>query len=153
MIELQEIMLRPFRPDHQSEVKQLILSGLAEHWGQLDPTKNLDLDDISSTYANATFLTAWLGGRLVGTGALVPREERAAEIVRMSVASEMRRCGIGRMILQALCQKARELGFQRVILETTEMWIEVVSFYLNDGFQITHRKDGDVYFAFNLATD
>jgi putative acetyltransferase len=142
--------IEPFRPADQAEVKRLVLAGLAEHWGALDPAKNPDLNDIASTYAGDSFLVARQDGRIVGTGALVPRDEGSAEIVRMSVAKGARRTGIGRAILRALCGRAAARGFGRVVLETTETWHEVISFYLEYGFQITHRRDGDVYFALDL---
>ena len=151
MLRSQEVIIKPFQPEYQDEVKRLILSGLKDHWGELDPAKNPDLNDIGSTYANASFLTAWMDGRLVGTGALIPRDGNVAEIVRMSVAGDMRRQGIGRLVLQTLCRQAREAGYQRVILETTETWFEVIAFYESYGFLITHRHEGDVYFALDLA--
>ena len=51
-----EVVIRPFRPEDQAAAKSLILAGLEAHWGFLDPTRNPDLDDITSTYAGATFL-------------------------------------------------------------------------------------------------
>jgi GNAT superfamily N-acetyltransferase len=145
------MIIAPFQPSDQTEAKTLILNGLVEHWGFLDPTKNPDLDDIAATYANATFLVARLDGKLVGTGALVPRSPEMAEIVRMSVDSSLRRQGLGRLILQALVERARQVGFRRITLETTATWSEVIAFYLNFGFHITHEQDGDVYFALDLA--
>ena len=150
---VQEIILKPFRPEYQAAARQLVLKGLEDHWGVLDPNKNPDLNDIASSYANATFLTAWKDGRLIGTGALIPRGEGLAEIVRMSVADDLRRHGVGRIILQALCRKAAGQGIHRIVLETTETWHEVVAFYLKNGFHITHRQDGDVYFALDLAEE
>jgi ribosomal protein S18 acetylase RimI-like enzyme len=72
--------------------------------------------------------------------------------VRMSVAADWRRQGIGRMILQALVDHARQAGYTRVILETTETWQEVIAFYLRYGFRITHYKEGDVYFEYRLVS-
>ena len=72
----------------------MILAGLVEHWGFLDATKNPDLEDIAASYAGATFLVARLGDDIVGTGALVPHQDGTAEIVRMSVAQELRRRGL-----------------------------------------------------------
>ena len=146
-----EITLNAFQPTDQSAVKDLILAGLAEHWGTLDPSKNPDLDDIASSYAGAVFLVACHLARIIGTGALVPRVNGTAEVVRMSVAADWRRHGIGRMILQALVDRARQNGCQRIILETTETWQEVIAFYLRFGFRITHYKDGDVYFELTLV--
>lgn len=144
------ITLHPFQPADQAEVKALILAGLVEHWGVLDPSKNPDLEDIAATYAGATFLVARHAGRIIGTGALVPRLEGMAEVVRMSVAADCRRRGIGNTILHALVTHARQAGFRRVILETTDTWQEVIAFYLRFGFRITHYQDGDVYFALDL---
>jgi len=145
------IKIIPFHTNDQVEVRQLILDGLVEHWGFLDETKNPDLIDIATSYAEATFLVAWLDGRIVGTGALLPRSSEEAEIVRMSVKKENRRQGIGRRILQALVARARDQGFKRIILETTASWDEVIKFYLRFGFQITHAQDGDVYFKMELV--
>jgi putative acetyltransferase len=150
MNETSNITLHPFQPADQAQVKALILAGLVEHWGVLDPTKNPDLEDITTTYASATFLVARCAGRIIGTGALVPRTDDIAEVVRMSVAADCRRQGIGNTILHALVTHARQAGFRRVILETTDTWQDVIAFYLRFGFHITHYQDGDVYFALDL---
>jgi putative acetyltransferase len=94
---------------------------------------------------------AWLGGRIVGTGALVTRVTGTAEIVRMSVRADVRRQGIGCQILDQLVARARSLGCKKVILETTATWQEVIAFYLQNGFRITHRSGDDVYFERILA--
>jgi putative acetyltransferase len=145
-----EITLHAFQPADQAAVKDLILAGLAEHWGRLDPSKNPDLDDIAASYAGAVFLVARHLDRIIGTGALVPRPDGAGEVVRMSMAADWRHQGIGRMILQVLVDHARQNGFQRIILETTETWQEVIAFYLRFGFRITHYQDGDAYFEMEL---
>lgn len=150
MCSLQNIVILPFQPKHQAEAKDLILAGLAEHWGTLDPSKNPDLNDISSNYAKGLFLVAVQDNQIIGTGAIIPKSNRVAEIVRMSVAATMRRKGIGKLILGELCEHARSNGYKRIILETTETWQEAIEFYKRFGFQITHYLDGDVYFALDL---
>ncbi|MDO9121461.1 MAG: GNAT family N-acetyltransferase [Anaerolineaceae bacterium] len=145
-----DISLLPFQPADQAEVKQFVLAGLVEHWGFLDYTLNPDLNDIAASYADGLFLVALQDGRIVGTGALLPRSEYSAEIMRMSVSAELRRSGLGRAILQRLCREAKAMGFQKIILETTETWQGVIEFYLNFGFHITHHQDEDVYFALDL---
>ena len=150
MNSLRNIVIQPFQPKYQSEAKNPVLDGLAEHWGTLDPSKNPDLNDISSSYSNGMFLIALQGNQIIGTGAVVPKSNDSAEIVRMSVVANMRRNGIGQMILSKLCDYAKANGYKRVILETTETWHEVIEFYKRFGFQITHYLDGDVYFALDL---
>lgn len=150
MTEPLAIQIRPFTAADQEEVRELILSGLEEHWGTRDPLKNPDLDDIDRSYADAMFLVACKGNSIVGTGALVPRSDKAAEIVRMSVAAGRRRQGLGSMILKALLRQAEGIGITRVVLETTASWHDAVRFYLRHGFEVTHYKDDDVYFALDL---
>ena len=140
------LTILPFQPESQVAVKALILSGLKEHWGFLDESKNPDLDNIARSYANATFLVAWLDDEIVGTGAFVPRSEKQVEIVRMSVKKELRRQGIGQQILSELCKRAFQDSYEEVILETTEAWQDVIGFYLQYGFEITHYEGEDVYF-------
>lgn len=150
MDQSQDITILPFQSEDQAEVKDLVLAGLAQHWGTLDPTKNPDLNDINRAYAHGFFLVAWQNNQIIGTGALLPISNNTAEIVRMSVAANMRRKGIGRKILQKLCERAKIDGYKRLVLETTETWNEVIEFYKEFGFQITHYLDGDVYFALDL---
>ena len=139
-----------FRPQEQEAVSQLILAGLEEHWGYLDRSKNPDLRNIAETYADGTFLVAWKDGQVVGTGAFLPRTEEVVEIVRMSVHQDFRRQGIGRQILQELCNRAYRAGYRKAILETTETWEGVIAFYKAFGFQVTHYESGDVYFTLDL---
>ena len=99
---------------------------------------------------------AWLDGRIIGTGALVPRSAQVAEIIRMSVAADMRRQGICKKILARLCQNARRLGFLHIILETTSTWHEVIEFCKRFGFRITHKQNGEfggeTHFSLDLAS-
>jgi GNAT superfamily N-acetyltransferase len=143
-------VIRPFRPEDQDAAKRLILAGMEEHWGNIDPTLNPDLADIASHYSGGTFLLAWEEGEVVGTGALVREMERVARVVRMSVARGRRRQGIGRAILQQLLAEARQAGYRRVVLETTSTWSDAVAFYERQGFHIVGVPDGDTHFALDL---
>lgn len=131
------LILVPFTPSDQAEARALILAGLVEHWGWLDETKNPDLEDIAASFAGGFFLVARKDGRLVATGGLLPNPEAATwQIVRMSVAADLRRAGMGRQILEALEHEARQRSVRRLILETTATWREVVDFYLCCGYRI-----------------
>jgi GNAT superfamily N-acetyltransferase len=146
-----DIVIQAFHPQDQVAAKRLILAGLVEHWGYLDPSKNPDLDDIASTYADATFLIAWRGKELVGTGALVRERDRVARIVRMSVAPHMRRRGIGTAILRRLRQQAQAAGYRQIVLETTSTWVDAIAFYERNGFRAIGSRDGDTHFVLDLC--
>lgn len=146
------LIIRAFRPEDQAPVKQLILDGLVEHWGFLDPHLNPDLNDIQESYRHATFLVACHDQKIVACGALVPRDKWTAEIVRVSVHSAYRRQRIGTLLVQNLLQEAKKQGFSKVILETTASWSEVIAFYLRNGFDITYQVGEDVYFSYDFTT-
>jgi GNAT superfamily N-acetyltransferase len=133
----------------------LIIAGLGEHWGHVDPALNRDLDDLAVTYAAGSVLVACVGEQVVGTGAIVPRGQRSAEIVRMSVAPAYRRSGLGRRLVRELVERAQGWGMDRVVLETSAHWTDVVEFYLRCGFTQTHFEDGefgrDAWFELRLA--
>jgi GNAT superfamily N-acetyltransferase len=140
-MDLGAIRIASFDLTDQEPLRELILAGLAEHWGNLDSSLNPDLDDIAATYAGATVLVAWLDRRIVGTGTLVLRSPEVGEIVRMSVAADLRRRGIGMLVLAALRRRAGVLGLRRIVLETAAHWGEVIAFYEAAGFHVTHYED------------
>jgi len=144
------LQIKCFQEENQNAVKNLITLGLGEHWGYIDPTKNPDINDIKTAYKDGVFLVAWFGGEIVGTGALIRSCVQTAEIVRMSVAPDVRRKGIGYQILDSLVNTAVSDGYKKIILETTETWKSVINFYLAYGYRITHYKNGDVYFELDL---
>ena len=144
------IKITPFQTKDQAAVKTLILDGLVDHWGTLDESLNPDLDDIVTSYDDGIFLVTWLDDEIIGTGAFKPHSEKQVEIVRMSVFKKLRRQGLGKQILTELCRQATQAGYEEVVLETTETWQDVIDFYLNYGFEITHYADGDAYFKMSL---
>ena len=145
-----------FRPEDQAEVRALILDGLEEHWGSIDPTLNPDLDDIGATYGHGTILVARIEGRIVGVGMLVPAGPGEGEVKRMSVAREHRRTGVAAALLRELVAIARQQGRRAVVLETTATWTDAVQFYESFGFVFTHDEVGpfgrDAHFRLDLTS-
>jgi ribosomal protein S18 acetylase RimI-like enzyme len=146
------LLIREFEPGDQTAARQLILDGLADHWDMLDLTLNPDLNDIATSYANDLFLVAYAEDKLVGTGALIPEGNGRGRIVRMSVDQSVRRMGIGRSLLDMLIQYGRELGYNEIVLETTETWVDAVGFYQRYGFETTGFADGDRHFRLMLKS-
>jgi len=146
---------REMRLYERDTVRSLILEGLREHWGTIDETLNPDLDDLRDAYANGVVLVATESDEIVGTGTIVRRDDRCAEIVRMSVARRHRRAGLGRMLISELVVAAERWDVDRIVVETTASWAEVVQFYERCGFTLTHFVDGefgrDAWFELKLV--
>jgi len=136
----------PFEPQWQDAARALVLASMEEHWGRVDPTMNPDLDDIGRHYRAGHFLLAFRSGRLVGTGAVLPDGKDAMRVLRMSVAKEQRRRGVGSALLEQLLDHARWEGYRRLVCETTETWDDAVAFYVHHNFEITGRRRGEAHF-------
>ena len=81
------------------------------------------------------FLVARLDGKAVGCAGICRCEgESTAELRRMYVAPEARRLGIARLLMSRLEQKARELGYRTLRLETGPEQPEAVRLYETNGF-------------------
>lgn len=80
--------MRDFTPGDQTAVRELVLGGMRERWGDAyDPSANPDLDDISASYINqgAEVVVVDIEREIVATGTLLPECNRHGRIVRMSV--------------------------------------------------------------------
>jgi ribosomal protein S18 acetylase RimI-like enzyme len=144
------VVVRPVEPKDVTTARAVILEGLRERWGYLDPLKNPDLNDLLATYAGSVFVVAELDGEIVGTGALVARGRAEAQVVRMSVAKSRRRSGVGSAVLAVLLEAARSRGCRRIVLETASSWTDAREFYEHHGFQLSHYAAGDAYFFLDL---
>lgn len=149
------IEITAFGAADQDTVRALILEGLAEHWGTLDPSLNPDLDDIASSYGAGRVLVARRDGEIVGAGAVVPAGRGEGEVKRLGVAREQRRSGIASALLRALVAVAVDEGWSALVLETTSSWTDAVALYLAFGFTLTHYEDGefgrDAWFRLEVA--
>ena len=81
------------------------------------------------------FVVGWEDGRPVAGGGVVRMGPGLAEIKRMYVVPAARRRGHARALLTALEDAARELGYERVRLDTGERQPHAQALYESAGFE------------------
>lgn len=81
-----------------------------------------------------TFVLADVDGRLIGCAGLRRHDDEVVEIKRMFIRRAHRRAGNGRRMLRALEQRARDLGYRCVILETGTPQPEAIALYTSEGY-------------------
>lgn len=81
-------------------------------------------------------LSRLLGEEAVACGAIKKYDDNTMEIKRMYVLPSARKQGIAIMILSALENWAKDLGYNRCILETGKMQVEALNLYTKCGYQI-----------------
>lgn len=146
------VAIRPFAAGDQGAARRLVLAGLGDHFGEIDGTRNPDLDDIAAHYIRAgrLFLLAERDGEVVGTGALVEEGPTIGRLVRMSVDRRHRGQGIGRALVGHLVEAARARGYRRLLVETNDDWTDAIGLYVACGFVEEDRRDGEVHLALTL---
>ena len=72
--------------------------------------------------------------KLIGTVGLYPRGEGVAELRKMYLLKSARGKGLGKMLLERVLCRARELGFRRIELETSSKLVEAIGLYKAYGF-------------------
>jgi GNAT superfamily N-acetyltransferase len=117
-------------------VQQLILALNAE-LEEMYPEEGanhfrLDAEEVAD--GRGAFLVAYRDGQAVGCGAVRRNDHQVAEIKRMYVVPEARGRGIARQVLVALEAEARQLGVNRLVLETGLRQVEALALYRRAGF-------------------
>lgn len=146
------VTIRPFDPQDQAAARELILSGLGDHFGRADPSRVPDLDDIMATYIKAghVVVVAAEHNTIVGTGILVSEDRQVGRLVRMSVSRQHRRKGIGSALVNHLLDVARKLGMTKVVIETNNDWVDAIGLYHRCGFAEDGRDDINIFMSRQL---
>src|SRR5947209_1286119 len=97
--------------------------------------KNLRSEHLGA--GRGVFIIARLDGAPVGCGALRRLNDSTGELKRMFVDPPARRRGVARAILDELTQVGREMGIQRLVLETGIHQVAAIDFYEKAGFRRT----------------
>lgn len=108
--------------------------------------------DIESEYINSggEFLVGEYEGRMVAMGGIQKTGPETAKVRRMRVDPDLQRHGFGTAILIRLQNRALELGFKRLWLDTNVNFESALKFYARHGYRQTHEEgtgdDKHIYF-------
>lgn len=116
-------------PDEAERFERYIAASIAEEIGRIP--------EYYAPSHSAGFWVALCGGELAGFFGLEPSGPEAAELRRMYVAPEMRRRGLGRMLLARAEREALEMGYRRLDLSTSELQGPALALYRQAGYEET----------------
>ena len=130
--------LRPADNQDCEKVARLVYGILQEYGLKPDPAcTDADIKDIESSYfgrGGKFFVLETEDGSIIGAYGLYPAEERTCELRKMYLHKAYRGKGLGKFLLEDALSKARQLGFERMILETASVLKEAIFLYKSYGF-------------------
>lgn len=85
--------------------------------------------------STSVFVVAYDDGVAVACGGLRPIDAAHGEVKRMYVVPAARGRGISKLVLRDLEQRARDLGWERIVLETGELQPEAMGLYAREGYR------------------
>jgi DNA-binding MarR family transcriptional regulator/GNAT superfamily N-acetyltransferase len=135
----------PATPDARWCIDQYIAELNTRFESGFDPSRSISADADELTPPKGGLLIARMRGRPVGCGALKFHDGAPAELKRMWVAPEVRGLGLGRRILVALEQHARERGVRALHLETNGTLTEAIALYRASGYREVPAFNSEPY--------
>jgi ribosomal protein S18 acetylase RimI-like enzyme len=96
-----------------------------------------ELLDFPSIYGppNGLFLLAWHGGELAGGVGLRMLEPKVCEMKRLFVYDQFKSKGVGRSLCTALIQEVKNLGYEKIRLDTLGRMKAAIRLYMSLGFE------------------
>lgn len=122
----------------RDNVIALVSGVLAEFGLPFDlKSKDSDLIDIEGNFKDRGGVFEVLEdgvGRLLGTCGLYRLDDETVELRKMYFVPEIRGLGIGWLILSRAVDRARDMGYRTIILETTTVLEQAIRLYQRFGF-------------------
>ena len=138
MGEINNLRLRNARNTDCKQITDLVYGVLKEYGLKPDPAcTDADIKDVESSYfarGGKFFVLETEDGSIIGAYGLYPVEEQTCELRKMYLHKAHRGKGLGKFLLEDALSKARQLGFERMILETASVLKEAIALYKSYGF-------------------
>lgn len=148
----EKMKIHPITKKFEEEARALILAGLEERFGFIDPAYNPDLKNILQSYSRqgTVFLVGVCNSQVMCTGAVSYEAPGIGRVERMSVSKNFRRAGIARIMLGQLELWAKQVGYRQLVLETNSNWRSAVEFYKNRQYILDVDDGTNSHFTKNL---
>ena len=127
--------------DHDAvwDLHNVALNEVGAHGGNGPWDDDLHRVEAEYIFTDGEFYVGVLGERVVAMGALKRLADTRAEICRMRVHPDFQRRGLGRRMLSMLEERASELGFRTLTLDTTVGQVAAMGMYMKAGYEEVSR--------------
>ena len=133
--ELDTVEIVSYKPSYRKDFSELNREWI-ERYFVVEEADRPSLNDPQSTIVDdgGDILFAKLNNRIVGTVALVRYSDEIFELAKMAVRQETQGRGIGRKLMNACIDRAKELGAKKLFLVTNGRLTAALHLYRSVGF-------------------
>ena len=142
-----DYIITPYSPSDQQPVRKLILDSLAVYGFSFNQDLDGDLDDPQKFYMEngGMFYVLKVGDKVVGTVAVIDKNNALCELKRLYVKKKYQGQGFGSALLGTAITFAKKKGFKKIEFETNKNFVKAHVLYQKNGF-ITVREDKNSYY-------
>jgi len=115
---------------------QRLVEKLDAYLAMMDGKEHAFYDQYNKIAMLKNCIVIYDGIEAVACGAIKEIAPNTMEIKRMFTLPEKRRKGLASLMLKALESWSKELGYEKVLLETGKRQVEAVALYIKCGYQI-----------------
>lgn len=145
-----EIYIRALEPKDNATLAKIIRSCLQEFGANLPGTIYYDetTDRLSEVFEHpgSAYFIAEQEGSVLGGGGIYPTDglpAKTCELVKMYLSPAARGRGLGRNLLKLCLDTAKEMGYEKVYLETMPELVKAVPMYEKFGFTYLDGPQGN----------
>jgi len=146
---MQELIIRTIEPGDNKALATIIRNSLEEFKANKPGTVYFDettdhLSDVFTTGGSIYFVVE-SGGNILGGGGIYPTANLDAgtcELVKLYLAAAARGKGVGKLLMEKCIAAAKELGYQKIYLETMPELTVAIPLYEKFGFTYLPSAQG-----------
>ena len=149
------ITYTPLTEEHNRALASLVRSALREHHLDIPGTVYFDegLDRLSEFYSQdkRAYYVLTENGKLIGGIGLAEFDgfERCCELQKLYLCKSAQGRGLGYEMIRFIEARAKELGFERIYLETHTNLAAAIHIYESSGYREIPRPDSVVHSTMN----
>jgi putative acetyltransferase len=129
--------LRMAKRGDEKEIFELVKTVLTDYGLDMDPDgTDKDISDINKSYFRngGWFSVIESQERIVGSYGIFRIDENVCELRKMYLLKEYQGKGLGKLMMEEALQKAKELGYNEMILESNRVLNKALGLYRKYGF-------------------
>lgn len=128
-----------------AELQRAYFADIARRYPGWSPDLIPSADPAEVAAPVGAWVVAYLGAEAVGCGGIKRLDDATAELKRIYLGEHARGMGLGRRLLEQLEAHARELGYERLRLDTGDLQPEALGLFRSSGYAEIPDYNGNTW--------